>query len=133
MSYLKNSLSNGEEIIQRFDLHWVAWINVYLLYSLIVTSPVAGFLHLHLKALEFGLTNRRVVRKQGVIARDTAEMKLVSIENITVHQTVMGRILGYGTVLVTGKTAGVSDVRLDRVKDPISVKKTIENAKYSEN
>lgn len=132
MRYIENSLSNGERVIAYFKLHWVAWIRVWTLYLLVITAPVAMFMHLHLRALEFGLTNRRVVRKEGVVARNTAEMKLISIETVTVHQTVWGRILGYGTIVVTGKTAGVSDVRLERVVDPIEVKRAIENAKYAD-
>lgn len=132
MSYITKSLANNEVVLARFAIHWIVWIRVWALYLLVVTAPVAMAMHLHLRALEFGLTNRRVIRKEGVIARNTAEMKLLSIETVTVHQTVAARILGYGTIVVTGKTAGVSDVRLEKVKDPIEVKRAIENAKYSE-
>jgi hypothetical protein len=51
-------------------------------------------------------------------------MKLTAIETVDMDQSVMGRLLNYGHVHITGR--GTSTVILRCVKDPIGVKRTIE-------
>jgi len=48
------------------------------------------------------VTNKRVVAKVGVFARRTIEMLLSRVESIGVEETLMGRLLGYGKVIVRG-------------------------------
>jgi uncharacterized membrane protein YdbT with pleckstrin-like domain len=57
---------------------------------------------------EYGITNRRVVLKTGLIVRKTAELAVGRVESLRVDQTIIGRILGYGTIVVTG-TGGAAD------------------------
>jgi hypothetical protein len=52
-------------------------------------------------------------------------MKLSSMETVEIRQGVFGRILGFGTVRVTGR--GISDVVFDKLDDPMNVKKAIES------
>ena len=49
---------------------------------------------------EFVVTSRRVVRKVGMFARESQQASIEKIQNITVEQGVLGRIFGYGTVIV---------------------------------
>ena len=49
---------------------------------------------------EFVVTNRRVIRKIGVAAREIQQAPLEKIQDITVEQGVFARMLGYGTVIV---------------------------------
>jgi uncharacterized membrane protein YdbT with pleckstrin-like domain len=53
-------------------------------------------------ATEMAVTNRRVVIKTGLLSRKTIEMLLSKVESIEVSETVFGRILGYGTIVVIG-------------------------------
>src|SRR5260221_1046695 len=57
---------------------------------------------------EMAVTNRRVVIKTGLTARKTIEMLLNKVESIEVSETTVGRMLGYGTVLMIG-TGGTSE------------------------
>lgn len=59
-------------------------------------------------ATEMAVTNRRVVVKTGLAARKTIEMLLAKVESIEVSETTMGRMLGYGTIVVIG-TGGTSE------------------------
>jgi hypothetical protein len=59
-------------------------------------------------ATEMAVTNRRVVIKTGLMSRKTIEMLLNKVESIEVSETAMGRMLGYGTIVVIG-TGGTSD------------------------
>jgi membrane protein YdbS with pleckstrin-like domain len=49
---------------------------------------------------EFVVTNRRVIRKVGFYAREIQQAPLEKIQDITVEQGVLARMLGYGTVIV---------------------------------
>jgi hypothetical protein len=53
-------------------------------------------------ATEMGVTNRRVVIKTGLASRKTIELLLNKVESIEVSETAVGRILGYGTIVVIG-------------------------------
>ena len=60
-------------------------------------------------ATEMTVTNKRVFVKVGLAARRTVELLLSRIESIGVEETMMGRMLGYGTVIVRG-TGGTPEV-----------------------
>ncbi|MBB4623803.1 PH domain-containing protein [Parabacteroides faecis] len=49
----------------------------------------------------FVVTNRRVVLKTGIIRRRVAELVLPKCEGIQATESVTGRLLGYGTLVVT--------------------------------
>ncbi len=50
------------------------------------------------RADEFVVTNRRVIRKMGIVSREIEQAPLEKIQDITVDQGFLGRMLGYGTV-----------------------------------
>jgi hypothetical protein len=148
VSYLRDSLSQGESIIQRFSFHWVVWIRIWFLYLVALGLPVGLYLvsqdvralyafaislpmalgpHLRLKFTEYGLTNRRVVFKKGIIARITEEMKISTIE---IKQTMTGRLIGFGDIHVSG--VGVSDVLFSMIRDPMAAKRKIEEQRYEQ-
>jgi hypothetical protein len=59
-------------------------------------------------ATEMAVTNRRVVVKTGIASRRTVEMLLNKVETIEVSEPGMGRLLGYGSIVVIG-TGGTSE------------------------
>lgn len=127
MGYIVESLSDGEEVVTLFRVHWVSylWPMFYSTLTLGLLFPFALYEILSLRFMEQGLTNKRVIFKRGIISRRTDEMKLRSIETVEIEQGVFGRILDYGTVVVTGR--GISDVVLKNVDDPMLVKRRIES------
>jgi uncharacterized membrane protein YdbT with pleckstrin-like domain len=60
-------------------------------------------------ATEMTVTNKRVFVKVGLAARRTVELLLSRVESIGVEESVMGRMFGYGTVIVHG-TGGTPEV-----------------------
>ena len=150
MSYIEESLSKDEKIHEIFNLHWfakipmVSWIIVAILalgltlvggsdtglggLGLIVcgiTLILALWEWLKLRSLEQGVTNKRVIRKTGIISRKTDEMKITSIETVEINQGIIGRIFGFGNVKITGR--GISDVVFVKIDEPLKVKKSIES------
>jgi len=133
MSYLEESLAPGETIVARFELHWTAKGRLILgiiLIPLVVGIFIAIYEWLRLRAIELGVTTHRVVRKTGIVSRETDEIRLSAIETVDLSQSMWGRLFGFGDVRVTGR--GESNMVLSRVADPVGVKRSIESA-YSTN
>jgi len=130
MSYIAESLSAGEEVSALFRLHWVARIPlaIWLLLGIPtfgITLVIALYEYLRVRHIEQGVTNNRVIFKTGIISRKSEEMKLASVETVEIDQGIFGRILGYGSIKVTGR--GTSDVLFRLVDDPMAVKRQIES------
>lgn len=130
MAYINQSLSKDEKIHEIYKLHWLSkipmiiWI-VLAIPTLGLTLIFALYEWLRLRSIEQGTTNKRVIRKSGIVSLKTEEMKIGSIETVEIDQSVLGRILGYGTVKVTGR--GISDVVFNKIDNPMDVKKSIES------
>lgn len=108
-------------------LRFVGWM-LLALPTFGLTLLVAGYEYLRLKSIEQAVTNQRVVFKKGIISRHSEEMRLGSVETVEIRQSIWGRLLGYATIVVTGR--GVSDVRLNWMDQPLEVKRAIETALY---
>lgn len=76
---------------------------------------------------EFAVTTYRFVFKHGWIKRDSQEVSLNKIEEITLHQSFWGRIFGYGKLVIRG--TGVGKIELPNIDNPIYVRRVIENAR----
>jgi len=73
---------------------------------------IAGFLLVMLVLLaylasEITLTNKRLVIKHGILNRSTQEFPLIQIESLRLEEPLVGRMLGYGTIIITG-TGGIN-------------------------
>jgi uncharacterized membrane protein YdbT with pleckstrin-like domain len=53
-------------------------------------------------ATEIAVTDRRVIIKTGLTSRRSLEIMLAKVESIGIDETLMGRMLGYGTVVIHG-------------------------------
>jgi uncharacterized membrane protein YdbT with pleckstrin-like domain len=53
-------------------------------------------------ATVMAVTDRRVLIKTGMASRRTLDMMLSKVESIGVEETFLGRIFGYGSVIVRG-------------------------------
>lgn len=55
---------------------------------------------------ELAITNKRVITKFGFISRSTVELLHKNVESFHVDQSITGRILNFGTLIING-TGGV--------------------------
>jgi uncharacterized membrane protein YdbT with pleckstrin-like domain len=132
MSYITESLSNGEIINKIFEHHWVVKFMIFLnflfgILTIIWIIPAIIF-WLRWKNTENGVTNKRVISKHGIISRVTDEIRLNAIESIKIQQSIWGRIFGYGNVIISGR--GHGEVIIKWVSDPLEVKRLIENSEH---
>ena len=108
----------GEAADQARVLNWIA-------VTLVVISAVpiiAGLVNR--SSAEFAVTNKRVILKVGFMRNKTAEMFLNKIESVGVDQTILGRILGYGAIVIRG--TGGSLEPFDRVSAPLEFRRQIQ-------
>jgi uncharacterized membrane protein YdbT with pleckstrin-like domain len=95
------------------------WVVVLVISAVPV---LAAFLSWH--SAEFAVTNKRVILKTGFIQSNTAEMFLNKIESVGVDQSIAGRILGYGTIVIRG--TGGSLEPFHRVSSPLHFRNQIQ-------
>ena len=149
MPYVDRHLLAGEHVVHHARLHWILFARpaLVVLVGLVLTvlpiwyglDPMArlpglaivlgGFVlgavvAVRILTSEFAVTSMRVVMKIGLIAIHTDEMLLQKVETIGVDQSIWGRILGYGTVTVTG-TGGAREP-FAHVQDPISFRRAVQ-------
>ena len=73
---------------------------------------------------EMAVTNKRVIVKTGLADRRTNEILLSRIESVVVDEPAMGRILGYGTVIVRG-TGGTPEV-FEKIYQPLEFREQVQ-------
>jgi uncharacterized membrane protein YdbT with pleckstrin-like domain len=120
MGYVDDNLMAGEQVTHRTRLHWTIFVSFKALLTLFVAPLVAR------ATSEFAVTNRRVIIKVGLVSRKTVELNLEKVESIGVEQTILGRILGYGTIVVVG-TGGTKEP-FARIADPMGFRRAVNEA-----
>jgi len=74
---------------------------------------------------EMAVTNKRVIVKSGLAERRTTEILLSRIESVVVDEPALGRILGYGTVIVRG-TGGTPEV-FQKIQNPLKFREQVQS------
>ncbi len=76
---------------------------------------------------EIAITTSRLIYKRGLVARYVGEMSIDRIEGVNVLQSVLGRLFGYGRIMVRGM--GVGEVILPPLSNPVAFRRAIEKAR----
>jgi hypothetical protein len=77
---------------------------------------------------EMGVTNRRVVYKRGLVSRRVDQMRVDFIDGADLDQTIMGRILNYGSIKMFGTgTEGIIFPKF--MEDPVNFQRAIQAAR----
>jgi uncharacterized membrane protein YdbT with pleckstrin-like domain len=151
VGYVERHLLPGERVVYKTRLHWALFLKPGLVFvggialALVlrqvqdppwlwmIGAAVAliglgwGLVHyVELMTSEFAVTSSRLILKVGLISRYTTELLLTKVESIGVQQGLVGRVLGYGDLTVTG-TGGAREV-FRRVRDPIGFRNHVQQA-----
>jgi uncharacterized membrane protein YdbT with pleckstrin-like domain len=156
MSYVQRVLQPGEVVRHTAANHWIVyWPGVVFLIAagavliwarflpqslLVWMQGLAGLLAVIALFLlvrewfgwwttEIAVTNLRVIYKTGLVQRRTKEMNMDKVESVEVDQSILGRILDYGTVTITGTGAGLE--ALSGVAKPIELRNSITGVSHS--
>ncbi|HLY46742.1 MAG TPA: PH domain-containing protein [Stellaceae bacterium] len=150
MKYVEQVLQPGETVVYATSLHWLVFLRAIVLAILAVVVLVAAArfdanIELAIEALgvllgvvaliaalsalirrattELAVTDRRVIFKTGIFQRHTMEMNRSKVETVGVDQSILGRILGYGTIIVRG--TGGSFEPIPFIGDPLTFRSHI--------
>jgi uncharacterized membrane protein YdbT with pleckstrin-like domain len=132
MSYIRKSLGEGERIIALAHFHWLyvffAVLSLVVLGIVLIGLWIFIVMMIRYHTTEIGVTTHRFIMKTGWIRRDTQEIALDNIEGVQIHQSIWGRIFGYGQLIVQG--TGVDAVKLPpMIGDPVGFRRAIETAR----
>ena len=140
--YVEKLFTADENLQLRLRLHWVKYIGAVLLFIFslllcfialtgggedvdarsmvysfaLVAFVFGGYYWLKNVTTEMVVTNHRVISKSGIIAVHLGELRNMKVETIRIHQSILGRILGYGDIELTG--TGNSFVVFECVANP---------------
>lgn len=125
MTYITENLAKDETLLAEGKISKWSLFHIYcaavIFGASIIALPISALLllyaYLKIRSTEMGITSKRVIRKSGVIMRDTAEIRLSKVESVSVKQGFLGRIFGYGDVIISG--SGGNDAVMKGVKDPL--------------
>jgi|SRR5436189_4991611 len=125
-TYVESALTQGEKVLYLGRLSW--WTQFWYLLLGVVLLPAFGLglvllliAWIRRRTTELAITDKRVIAKFGLVRRDTIELNLHKIESVQVHQTVMARLLNYGSVVISG--AGNPMEAIDGIADPMSFRR----------
>ncbi len=127
MRYLDKVMFGDEEILYEADEHWVIFLGPLLLvpvFGIGIPFLIAAFVHRATTDLAF--TNKRVIGKWGLVSRHTIEQRLEKIEGVQVRQGILGRMLDYGAIVITG--TGGSLTPIENIADPLSFRRAVNEA-----
>lgn len=148
MSYVEKNLISGEELVYMTGLHWCVLAGPAIVAALVTAGGVAcliqknsdimylgavlvivaagifGFAVIKRNATEMAVTNRRVIIKTGMASRRSLEIMLPKVESIGIDETVVGRMLGYGTVTIHG-TGGTPEP-FSRIAHPSEFRRAVQ-------
>jgi len=125
-SYINQILIDGEQIIYQARLSM--WSQSVLIMVGIVLLPAFGvglllllWAWLICMTTELAITNKRIISKSGIIQRTIMELRLDKIESIKVDQGIMGRILNFGLITISG--TGGDKTPIERIANPLQFQK----------
>ncbi len=78
----------------------------------------------HRSSTEMAVTNKHVLIKVGMVSRNTTEMMLSKIESVNVHQSILGRMLNFGTITVRG-TGGTPEP-FPKIGHPVEFRRQVQ-------
>lgn len=144
MSYVKKVLQPGETLVFSTGLHWLTYLPSILLFlaavalglgslnverdlaeptlvaavGIAVIAVVVWIIEAIRRAsVEVAVTDQRVIYKRGIIGRHSIEIHRSKVESVDVDQSILGRLFGYGTVLVRGTGGTLEPMR--NIADPL--------------
>ncbi len=148
MSYIQESLAGNEHLIYRAHFHWL--YKAFAWSALLLSAVAALYAHAHagplwaayallgcgvivflaimvpIWAQQIAVTDQRLILRRGLIRRSTEELQLRAVEEVQLEQGILGRIFGFGRVIVSG--TGIEDVRLPALAEPVRLRRKLQEA-----
>lgn len=116
--YVRSNLISGEQMVYETTLHWFAFVSFRGLVTVGLWPLIERL------TTEFAVTNKRVIVKTGWVRRKTVELNLSRVESVSVDQSLMGRLFGYGAITIIG-TGGTREP-FPGIAHPLEFRKAVQ-------
>jgi len=150
MPYVDRVLQEGESVRHIARISWITYLPGLFLWAVAgvlagILPRDQGFFHyvilfvavvlfvigailmarawFHRVTTEIAVTNRRIIFKRGFIRRYTVEMHMDKVESVDVDQSIFGRMLDYGDVIIHGTGMGLEP--LPNIDHPLELRNHI--------
>lgn len=121
-------MTQNEHIVTQARIHWVVFVAPAILTILAVLAsiffdPIMGWVFLFITlyplynaVVQYMMTNliltdKKVLYRAGFLSRDWVRMDFDKIENSYLEEPIIGRQLGYSTIVISGVGSGAINVR----------------------
>lgn len=95
---------------------------------LVLTIPVALWKWIVNRSMKYTLTTQRLRLESGVLTKSLDEVELYRVKDTQLHQTVVDRMLGIGSVLVLSSDETMPHINLAKVPDPVGLREKLRAA-----
>ncbi|MCD6048247.1 MAG: hypothetical protein K0S08_1894 [Gammaproteobacteria bacterium] len=142
MSNIDASLMPSEQWLDQSELHWIifVWpvfvsiaITFFMLHQhflfLLNYVGIAIIIYLFADVLirymgtAYALSTGRVILQRGLFFRRTWDVPLTRVESVQMQQSLLGKILGYGDIIVNG--VGGDQLVFSTIENPQSFRQKI--------
>jgi uncharacterized membrane protein YdbT with pleckstrin-like domain len=125
-SYIEGALTPGEQLLHTAHVSlWSLWVPLLIGAILLPAFGLGliawGYAYVQYKTTEVAVTSKRVIVKRGFISRQTVEINIQRIESVQVDQTVMGRMLGFGSLVLAG--GGTPQAPILGISEPLAFRR----------
>lgn len=129
MSYIEKTLTPDEKVKVTAKSHWInyGWVIVWCVLALPtfgVTLILAFVAWLKISTIVMVCTNKRCVCREGILRVNVNELKNKKIESVELKYTLLGNILKYADLYISG--TGTSKVVFKSIAKPWEIKAAIE-------
>ncbi|WP_398475182.1 PH domain-containing protein [Tardiphaga sp.] len=147
--YIDDILQPGEKVLYSSNLHWVVYwkgilgwivaavlfvgsgVNPALTLAGLVAAGVIAVVAFYFTVVawfrrwttETDVTTLRVVHKEGFITRRTFEISIDKVASVSVDQSIPGRILNYGNVII--ENMGDDEQKIELIASPLAFRSHI--------
>lgn len=147
--YIDDILQPDEKVLYSSNLHWIVYwkgilgwivaaglfvasgINPVFTLAGLVASGVVAVIAFYFTVVawfrrwttETDVTTLRVVHKEGFITRRTFEISIDKVASVSVDQSIPGRILNYGNVII--ENMGDDEQKIELIASPLAFRSHI--------
>lgn len=121
---IKSLLSNEEKILHDSRIHWIVFLKplIFAIIGILMAiffHPLVGILILVMNlyplyiatafyyTTHLVLTDKKILGRTGYIFRDWVQLNLNQVETAYLEEPILGRMLGYSTILIKGTGTGI--------------------------
>ena len=129
--YVESALTKGEQVVYTGKTSIWSLLPLIILGLLTIWLWGVGIIFWILAVIrymttELAITNKRIIAKFGFVSRTTIELNIQKAESIQVRQGILGRIFGFGSIVVSG--AGAPQAPVPGISQPLEFRRAFLDA-----